>query len=126
MDNRPMNEMLDIAMQKVKEMIDANTVVGEPIHTVDNTTLIPVSRVSIGFAGGGGNCGSAPHVGGSGIGTGFKVEPVAFVVIKNDNVNILYIAPPAQSAVERLIDIAPVLVDKITDFIQSNDQLRNL
>ena len=118
MDKRPMSEMMDTAMQKVREMIDANTIVGEPIKTVDDITLIPVSRVTIGFAGGGGG----GDTGGSGIGTGFKVEPVAFVVIKNDNISVLYVAPPAESAIERLIDMAPLLVDKITDFLQKRDE----
>ena len=116
MDKQPMNEMMEKAMQKVKEMIDANTIVGEPIKTVDDITLIPVSRVSIGFAGGG----RGGDYDCSGIGTGFKVEPVAFVVIKNDNINIMYVAPPAETAIERLIDVAPLLVDKITDFLQKS------
>jgi sporulation protein YtfJ len=116
MDNRPISEMMDTAMQKVKEMIDANTIVGEPIKTADDITLIPISRVSIGFAGGGGGKGEA---GGncSGIGTGFKVEPVAFVVIKSDDIRILYVAPPAETAVERLIDAAPPIIDKISGII---------
>ena len=112
-----MSEMMHVAMQKVKEMIDANTIVGEPIQTVDDITLIPVSRVIIGFAGGGGG----GDAGGSGIGTGFKVEPIAFVVIKNENVSVLYIAPPPETAIERLIDIAPLMIDKITDFLQKEN-----
>jgi len=120
MDKRPMNEMMDIAMQKVREMIDANTVVGKPITTVDNITLIPVSRVTIGFAGGGGG----GDAGGSGIGTGFKVEPVAFIVIKDDNISVLYVAPPAETAIERLIDIAPLMVDKITDLLTKKDEVQ--
>ena len=113
-----MSEMMDTAMQKVKEMIDANTIVGEPITTADNITLIPVSRVSIGFAGGGGG----GDTGGSGIGTGFKVEPIAFVVIKDENISLLYVAPPAETALERLIDIAPLMLDKITAFLQKSDE----
>jgi len=117
MDKRPVSELMDTAMQKVKEMIDANTIVGEPIVTADNITLIPVSRVSIGFAGGG-----VGDTGCSGIGTGFKVEPVAFVVIKDDDTRLLYVAPPAETAIERLIDIAPQIIDKVSDFIQKKDE----
>ena len=117
MSKRPVNELMETAMQKVKEMIDANTIVGEPVTTADNVTLIPVSRVSIGFAGGGGGGDN----GGSGIGTGFKVEPVAFVVIKDDDVRLLYVAPPAETAIERLIDIAPQIIDKVSDFVQKKD-----
>ena len=113
---------MDTAMQKVKEMIDANTIVGEPITTVDNITLIPVSRVSIGFAGGG----RGGETECSGIGTGFKVEPIAFVVIKDENINVMYIAPPAATAVERLIDIAPLMIDKLTDFLQKNDDINQM
>jgi sporulation protein YtfJ len=127
MDKRPISEMMETAMQKIKEMIDANTIVGEPITTADDIVLIPVSRVSIGFAGGGGGKGEAEAKGNcSGVGTGFKVEPVAFVVIKSDDVRILYIAPPAETAVERLIDAAPPIIDKISGiisgFAEKNDE----
>ena len=107
-------------MQKLREMIDANTVVGEPIATADGITLIPVSKVSFGFVGGGSDF-SQKHGGkngfGGGTGIGVNVTPVAFIVIKGTDVKFLYVNPPELSTVDRLIDTVPEVLDKVTEFI---------
>lgn len=107
-------------MQKIREMIDANTIVGTPITTADGTTLIPVSKLSFGFAGGGGEVSTKhdkPGFGG-GTGAGVHVTPIAFVVQSGSKVDMLYIDPPATSTVEKIIDAVPEVLDKITDFIE--------
>lgn len=107
-------------MQKVREMIDANTIVGEPITTVDGITLIPVSKLTFGFAGGGSDFAKKqePNNGfGGGIGAGVNIVPVAFIVVKGDDVKILYLSPPASSTVDKIIDSVPEVFDKIADFI---------
>jgi len=107
-------------MQKVRELIDANAIVGEPIVTADGITLIPVSKVAFGFAGGGtdfqGKHDSKSGFGG-GTGAGVNITPVAFVVAKGSDVSLIYITPPVMSTVDRLIDSIPGMVDKVTDFI---------
>ena len=104
-------------MQKIREMVEGNTIIGEPITTVDNITLIPVTKVNFGVAGGG-NDGSKKSSQGSafggGVGTGVMISPVAFVVIKDGNVRLLHVAPSATSTVERIIDTVPEMMDKIT------------
>ena len=123
MDKRPISELMETTMQKVREMIDANTIVGEPITTADGITLIPVSKLSFGFAGGGSDFGKKTEMQtafGGGIGAGVKIEPVAFVVIKGDSVKLLHIAPPATTTVDRIIETVPELVDKVTDFINKD------
>ena len=123
MEKKPISELLETTMQKVREMIDANTIVGEPITTIDGVTLIPVSKVSFGLAGGGTDFEKkqAPQNGfGGGIGAGVKVEPVAFIVAKNDSVRLLHVAPPATTTVDRIIETVPELFDKVTDFINKD------
>jgi sporulation protein YtfJ len=107
-------------MEKLKEMIDANAIVGEPISTADGITLIPISKVSYGFVGGGSDFTKKPDSKngfGGGSGAGVNITPVAFIVIKNGNVEMIYITPPELSTVDRIINTVPEVMDKITDFL---------
>jgi len=111
---------METTMQKVKEMIDANTIIGEAITTPEGVTLIPVSKVSFGLAGGGTDFAKKqePKDGfGGGIGAGVKVEPVAFIIARSDSVRLLHISPPATTTVDRIIETVPELIDKVTDFM---------
>ena len=123
MENRPISELMETTMQKMREMIDANTIVGEPITTSDGITLIPVSKVSFGFAGGGSDFSKkTEHKSGFGGGTGagVNITPVAFVIAKDGDVDMMYITPPVMSTVDRIIDTVPEVIDKITDFIDKD------
>lgn len=118
--NHPINEVLQTTMSKIREMVDANTVVGQPIVTQDGVTLIPVSRLSMGFATGGSDFGKTPNVSknfGGGAGAGVNVIPVAFLIIKDGNVRLLPVAPPAKDANSRAIEMIPEMFDKVTDYI---------
>lgn len=112
------SELMQSAMGKVKEMVDVNTIVGEPIQTPDGVTLIPISKVSFGFGGGGGEFGGkpqpAPQNFGAGLGVGVKVTPVAFLVVKDGAVRVLPVAVPAATTVDRVVEMVPDLIDKIT------------
>ena len=87
--NNPLSEMMQESMAKVREMVDTNTIVGQPIETPDGVTLIPISRVSIGFGGGGTAFGAKkaepddPKNLGTAIGAGVKIDPVAFLIVKD-------------------------------------------
>ena len=123
MEKRPISELMETTMQKVREMIDANTIIGEPVTTPDGITLIPVSKVTFGFAGGGSDFAKKQEPSnafGGGIGAGVKVEPVAFIVAKGDGVKLLHVSPPATNTVDRIIETVPELIDKVTDFINKN------
>ena len=112
-------------MQKMREMIDANTIVGDPITTADGITLIPVSKVSFGFAGGGSDFAKkqdSKNGFGGGTGAGVNITPVAFIIAKGDDVEMMYITPPAMSTVERVIDTVPEVIDKITDFMSKEKE----
>jgi sporulation protein YtfJ len=124
MDKRPINDLMETTMQKIREMIDANTIVGEPIITVDGITLIPVSKLSFGFAGGGSDFAKKQEPNntlfGGGIGAMVNVNPVAFIVVNGESVKMMSVAPPASTTLDRVIENAPEIVDKITEFIKKD------
>ena len=120
MDKRPLSDFMETTMQKVREMVDANTIVGEPVDTVDGIKLIPVSKVSFGFTGGGGGGKKqeSDNGFGGGFGAGVKIDPIAFIVVKGESVKMLHVAPPPATTLDRVIGTVPEVVDKITDFIK--------
>lgn len=120
----PLSDFMGNSMEKVRQMFDANTIIGDPIKTDDGVTIIPVSKVSLGFAGGGSDIPSKNSTGGQtpfggGTGAGVTITPVAFLVVKEGSVRILPVAEPASSSVERLIEMAPDLIDKLSALIQN-------
>ena len=123
--NHPLSEMLGDTMSKIREMIDVNTVVGAPITTPDGVTIIPVTKVSIGYGGGGSDFATKNYPAGrdnafgGGAGAGVTITPVAFLVIRGENVRMLPIAEPASTSVARLIELLPDLLDKADDFLAS-------
>ncbi len=122
----PISELLRTTMESVKTMADANTIIGAPIQA-EGVTLIPVSRLSFGVAGGGAEFSTkkeptpAGNYGG-GSGASAKLEPVAFLVVRENNVKLLPVAPPPATMVERVIDTVPEVVDKVTDFIEKQQE----
>ena len=124
MEKKPITELLETTIQKVKEMVDANTIVGDPVTTVDGVTLIPVSKLSLGFAGGGSECAKKPDTNnafGGGIGAGVKIEPIAFIVVRGESVKLLYVCPQAETALDRVVDMLPGVIDKIADIFDKNE-----
>ncbi len=119
--------MLDSTIAKIREMVDVNSVVGEPITTADGVTIIPVSKVSVGFGGGGSDFVSK-HVNhqenpfGGGVGAGVKVTPIAFLVIKEGSVRMLPVAAAANTTADRLVEMVPDTLDKIAAFIDSRTE----
>ena len=119
----PMAEFLQASMSKLKEMVDVNTIVGTPIQA-EGVTIIPVSKVSCGFASGGSDFATkkqkpeADNSFGGGGGAGINIVPVAFLIVKEDNVRLLPIAPPPGTAVDRVIELVPEVMDKVTGFIE--------
>ena len=112
-----LNELMQTSMSKIREMVDSNTIIGEPIATPDGVTLIPVSRLSFGFGCGGGDHGKqTPKFGGAST-AGVRVEPVAFLVIKDGITRVLPVAMPAMSTVDRVIDMVPEVMDRVENFI---------
>ena len=117
--------MLESTIQKIREMLDVNTVVGTPITTPDGVTIIPVSKVSVGFGGGGSDFASknptkqeTPF--GGGAGGGVKVSPVCFLIVKDGAVRMMPVAEPASSTADRIVEMIPDTLDKVSAFIDSH------
>ena len=113
----PLRDVMNSTMEKVREMVDANNIVGAPITTPDGVTLIPVSRLSFGFGCGGGDYGKQPDQMGAAAGAGVRVEPMAFLVVKDGVTRMLPVAAPAITTVDRAIELVPQVLDRVESFI---------
>lgn len=121
--NNPLRELMDATMEKVREMVAANNIVGTPITTPDGVTLIPVSRVSLGFGSGGGDYGKAGKEGfGGGGGAGVKIEPVAFLIVRDGAARLMPVAAAPASTVDRIVDMAPDIVDRVGKFFEKKEE----
>lgn len=117
MKETPVNKIMESTLQKMREMVDVSTIIGEPIVTGD-TTLIPVSKVSYGFTTGGTDLPSKQNkelFGGAG-GGGISITPVAFIVIQDTKVRLMQIDNYTSSA-DRAISMIPELIDKLSELI---------
>lgn len=119
-------DLMRSAMDKIREMVDTNTIVGQPISTPDGVTLIPISRVSFGVGGGGGDYaksvkGDKKGVGGGGA-AGVNIDPVAFLVIKDGVTRVLPVAAPPVTALDRVIEMTPDLIDKVENFLDKKKE----
>ena len=122
MDNiNPIGELMQTTMDNVRNILKVDTVVGDPIYTPDGITLVPISRISVGFGGGGIELnmknanGNRPFGGGNA--TGVKIEPIGFLVIKDGSIRMVNVTPPASNTVDRLIDMVPQVMDRVDEFI---------
>ena len=117
--------MLENTIAKIREMVDVNSVIGNPIPTPDGVTIIPVSKVSVGFGGGGSdfvskNPNRQENPFGGGAGGGVHVTPIAFLIIKEGSVRMLPVAAPANTTADRLVEMVPDVLDKVSAFIDSH------
>ena len=116
--------MLESTIAKLREMLNANSVIGQPI-VVDGVTIIPISEVNVGFGGGGSdyvskhpNTQENPF--GGGVCAGTKVTPVAFLVIKDGNTRMIPVPVPANTTVDRVVEMIPDTLDKVVSFIDTH------
>lgn len=138
-ENHPIEGLMLTAMSSIREMIDVNTIIGEPIETLEGLMIIPISKVSFGFAAGGSEFKGEtmneyskkekeeeiqyklPF--GGGAGAGATINPIAFLVVQNGNVRLIPIEHT--SYVDRLLDYVPDLMEKANAFINKNFQDKN-
>ncbi len=105
------------SIDKIREMVDVNTVIGDPITLEDGTTLVPVSRVTYGFASGGSDLptkGNQELFGGGG-GAGINIIPIAFLVASNGNVRVLPLVS-SPDTLTQMVSMVPDAVNKVSDF----------
>lgn len=123
--SQTLSNMIENTLAKVKDMISVNDVVGTPITTPEGVTIIPISKVSVGFGGGGSdfvskNPNKQENPFGGGAGGGVKVTPVAFLIVKDGSVRMLPVAAPANTTADRLVEMIPDTLDKVSAFIDSH------
>ena len=125
MAEHPIENLMVTAMSSLRDMIDVNTIVGDTVETPDGTTIIPVSKVSFGYAAGGSEFNTnnkytpAPKLPfGGGSGAGVKISPIAFLVVKEGNIKLLSIE--ADRPLDKLVDALPELVNKLVDTVDKN------
>ena len=123
-EHHPISDLMTETMSKIKEMVDVNTIIGNPIVAADGTPVIPVSKVSFGFGAGGREFASkhaasgSPLAFGGGSGAGVTVSPVCFLVIgKDGSANILGINAQASDTVDRLVEMIPGAINKVSNFV---------
>ena len=119
--------LMDSTLTKLKEIVNADTIIGKSIIAPDGTTVIPVSKVSYGFASGGSDlCSdkSDKNMFGGGNGAGVNITPVAFLVISNGDVKLLQIEN-FTSSLDRIISMTPEVVEKISKFIKKHKNKEN-
>lgn len=123
----PIGDLMTSTMQKIREMADANTIVGQPIQA-EGVTIIPISKVTMGFASGGSDFTTknqkpeSDNSFGGGAGAGVSVVPVGFLVVKGDVVRMLPVALPPYNTVDRVVEMVPDIMDKVTGFIEKQQE----
>ena len=128
--SKTLPNMLENTVAKIREMVDVNSVIGNPITTPDGVTIIPISKVSVGFGGGGSdfvskNVNKHENPFGGGAGGGVKITPVAFLIVKDGNVRMMPVAAPANTTADRIVEQVPDLLDKLAGFIDSRTEKKN-
>ena len=116
--------MLEGTIQKIREMVDVNSVIGQPITTPDGVTIIPVSKVSVGFGGGGSDFASSKsgeNPFGGGVGGGVNVTPICFLIVKDGNVRMMPVAAPANTTADRIVEMVPDTLNKLTAYLDSRN-----
>ena len=127
MENHPIENLMRSTMENIRDMIDVNTIIGDPIETKDGSVMIPISKVSFGFASGGSEFESKYDATqnvkfpfGGGCGAGVSVKPVAFLVAKNDTIRLLSI--DHENTYDRIIDTIPQVMDMLKSLSKDKDK----
>ena len=124
MSEHPINSLMDTTMKKIKELIDSNTIISDPITTPDGTTIIPVSKVTYGFASGGSDLPTKKdnrECFGGGSGAGVTIQPIGFLSISKGNVRMIPIENYNGPA-DRIVGMIPEAFDKISGFFKKDDK----
>ncbi|SDH73711.1 GerW family sporulation protein [Alteribacillus bidgolensis] len=131
MTDHPIEGLMRTAMENLKEMVDVNTIVGDPVETPDGSVIMPVTRVGFGFAAGGSefmkNGSSDPamdHPFGGGSGGGVSITPIAFLIVNSKGVKMVHM-DESTHLYEKLLEFTPQVVEKIQDMLKGNGNQNN-
>ena len=125
-NEHPVETLMKSTMENLRDMVDVNTVIGDVVETKDGSCIIPISKVSFGFASGGSEFGEAntkansnsdyPFGGGSG--AGVSVKPVAFLVVKDNAVRLMPVEQ--DNTYDRIVDTVPQIIDMVKDLFKNS------
>lgn len=125
MSNNQVEGMMDTTMEKIRQMVDVNSIIGDPITTGDGTTIIPISKVTYGFAAGGSDLpakkDSSKDLFGGGSGAGITISPVAFLTVCKGDIKLLQIETFNNTA-DRIVGMVPNIMDKFGDMRKKNSK----
>ena len=118
MAEHPIQGLMNVTMEKIRQMVDSNTIIGKPIITEDGTTILPVSKVSFGFASGGSDVGAKTNkqMFGGGTGGGVTITPMAFLIVRNGDVKPIQVQSYNNTA-DRLVGMVPDVMDTVSGLI---------
>ena len=123
----PISDLMATTMAKIRDMMDANTVIGQPVEA-GGVTVIPICKISIGYGSGGSDFAQKnqkpenPNAFGGGAGMGVSITPISFLVIREGNVRMLSVEQPASTVADRLIDMVPTVVDKVSEMVSKKKE----
>ncbi len=123
MSEHAINGFMGISMEKIRGMVDANTMIGDPIHCADGTTVIPVSKVSLGFASGGSDLPTrtAKEYFAGGAGAGMSIKPEGFLIVKDGDVRLVQLSMNADKT-NVALNMLPEIIDKISSLLSKKDK----
>ena len=124
MAEHPIQGLMNVTMDKIRQMADSNTIIGKPIQTEDGTTILPVSKVSFGFASAGtdfdGKNAAYKDLFGGGAGAGVNIQPVAFLIVKDGCVRTIQLSD-GTNTVDRALTMIPELVEKVSALLKKDE-----
>ena len=127
MEKHPIESLMGTSMESIREMVDVNTVVGDPVQTQDGSTIIPISKVSFGFVAGGGEYAGGmppqqdmPFAGGAG--AGVTVSPMGFLVCSSGGVRLL--SASCASPIERMVEMLPQALESIRSWGEETEETK--
>ena len=125
MEHTPIRDILSELLSNINQIADVDTVIGTPIETANGITLVPVSKVSVGFCSGGtdfdGKVSEKLKFGGAG-GGGLSVSPIGFIVVNGDNVRFLPVESKGNGTLDKAVDLVPEVVNKIAGFFKKSKE----
>ena len=125
MAEHPIQGLMNVTMDKIRQMADSNTIIGKPIKADDGTTILPVSRISFGFASAGtdfdGKNAANKDLFGGGSGAGVNIQPVAFLVVKDGCVRTIQLSD-GSNTIDRALTMLPELVDKVSALLKKEEK----
>lgn len=122
MAEHALNDVMRTTMEKLRSMVDVNTIIGDQINTPDGTTIIPISKVSFGFASGGTDFDSKNDGAnfGGGAGAGVTIHPEGFLVVKDGAVRLIPMSVAPSTTIDRVVELVPGIMDRVEGYIKNN------